>query len=190
MDISVISQNTDLTENEASVLVYLYENGLSTAYEISKEINIPKVSVTYLLNRLLEKELVERRSEQNTFFFDARSPDKLVEKHDLRITALQKKRASLAETVKKLKQIRNYEASNKIDLYIEKSEITRLRANLIDLCEKDSCKRIFDSQLNIEKYESENAIYIFDLNEGIAMRIEPKSYFGKVNSIFSKLNSS
>lgn len=190
MNINIITENTDLTENEASVLVFLFENGLSTAYEISKEINIPKVSVTYLLNRLLDKGLVEKRTQQNTFYFDARSPEKLLEKHDLRIEALQKKRVKLAETVKDFQKLRNYDSKYKINYYSEKSEVHRLHSNLRENYEKGLCDREFDSETNLEYYKNDEAMFIFDLEEMIAIKLDPNSNIKKIAHLVDKIAQS
>lgn len=76
--ISTFFTKLGLTKNEQDIYLYLLENGNSIASMIAKRLGIKRVTVYAALETLTKKNLVNSFQKNNVFYFEAVSPDEIV----------------------------------------------------------------------------------------------------------------
>lgn len=178
----------NLTKNELNILEILYSYGVLTTFEISEYTKLGKNTVLYILKRLEEKNLVQKRTRNNTFLFQARSPDILLEQYNDKMAFLKEKGKELAKYIYHLKDVQNYESLKKISYYDDEKSIKRLRASLIDAVQTGRMKRNLPNEYGVEIFENEYAIYIMNVKKCIAVKIQPTEDFLKLKELFEQTN--
>lgn len=174
------------TDNEVDVLVCLYTYGVQTAQQVAEQLSISKSSSLFILKQLVRKGFVEKRSRYNTFLFQAKSPDLVLQKLDNNILSLKKKREDLELLVDDLKRLRDYESGKRIYYYDDEVSVKRLRSGLIDAAQLGAAKRTVKSSTSVEKFEGDRYVYLISMNDNFAIRIEPKADFDNLELLFKK----
>lgn len=180
-----------LTDNEITVLQYLYKHGTSPARSISLVTKISKISVLYILDSLQKKELVIKKRLYNKFLYTAKDPKNVLKLYDSQLEQLTKDREAAQALVQKFKEYRNFESNDAIYYFDNQAEIRRIRSMLMEGPNSRDLKRSFDPKLLIDIFESDNYVYIFSMKDWFGVRIDPKQITGKFVSLlcdFNKIN--
>lgn len=183
----LLKSTLGLSKNEILVLEKLYAHGVLTAYELSDYTKIGKNTVLYILKRLESKNLVQKRTRNNSFLFQARSPDVLLEMYNSKVMKYKEKASELKEVVEKLKDIQNYDSLKKIFYYDDEKSIKRLRAGLIDAVQTGRMKRILPNGYGVEIFSNDDNVYIVNRNKLIAVRVQPANDFDKILKLFKQV---
>ena len=95
-----ILKNFDLSENESQIYITLLKSGESSVQNISKYSNIARTTCYHLLDSLISKGIISHTIKENIKFFQAVTPNRLVE-------ILDEKKKNLQEGIPQLLSIMN-----------------------------------------------------------------------------------
>ncbi len=114
MDTKTVLREFNLTDNEIEVYLACLKIGISSVIRISELTGIPKSTCYDLLNGLISKGLVSQVVKENVKYFEATTPDFLLE-------SLREKEKRLKEILPKLNSLKKtaYEKP-KVELYVGK----------------------------------------------------------------------
>lgn len=183
----ILKSTLGLTNNEVLVLEKLYSYGVLTALELSDCTEIGKNTVLYVLKQLESKNLVQKRTRNNSFLFQARSPEVIMEMFEDKLRVLNEKRDDVKKLVTKFKESQNYDSLKKILYYDDEKSIKRLRASLIDAVQTGRMRRTLPNQHSVEVFENSDSVYVLNRKKLIAVRIQPAIDFEKILKLFKQV---
>lgn len=175
-----------LTDNELIVLRCIFSQGVISANKISKITGISKISVHYILKQLIDKDLIERRTNNNRFLFHPKNPDKIVTLYSDKIHDLIEEKQTAEKLAEELFNLKNYKSNSQISYYSDPSEIKRIRANLTESFFSKQVEWKCDYKTGTEFFEGENYVFLINSVENIGIRVEPKVDFPKLLTLINK----
>ncbi|HOU75816.1 MAG TPA: helix-turn-helix domain-containing protein [Candidatus Dojkabacteria bacterium] len=178
-----------LTKNEVIILEKLYYYGVLTALELSEYTKLGKNTVLFILKNLENKRLVHKRTRNNSFLFQACSPDILLESYNSRVNLLKEQGTELKKLVANLKDVQNYDSLKKLIFYDDSRSIKRLRSGLIDGVQTGRFKRTLPNENGVEVFKNESAVYIINMNKLLAIKIQPAEDFSKIVELFKGIGN-
>lgn len=186
MDLRQDLQNIGLNPKEISILSYLYSKGKTTAGSISKEIQIPKSSVLFILYKLEEKGIVKKFKQGKVYIFNPTDPLSIINLLDSQIKTFTDKKKQILPLIPKIRHLKDLKADNKLYYYDKQSSINELRKSLFEQYDNKDTKIIYDKN-NVKIFKNDD--YVFLLGDEIAVRFDDIKTLIKFNLVFKYINA-
>lgn len=125
MDIENVLQSLGLTEKEAKAYISLLRLGESTATKIAEDINIDRTLTYQVMNKVIERGLVNYVVKNNVRYFSAAKPEKLM-------GDLKEKEENLSKVLPEMEKLAKMEEEEtKVELYRGKEGIKTICREIV-----------------------------------------------------------
>ncbi|MBN2016448.1 winged helix DNA-binding protein [Candidatus Dojkabacteria bacterium] len=185
MYISELLSKIGFGDKDAQILTYLYERGKSVASTISKELNIPKSTVLYILYELEREGLVTKRKERKTYVFESTDPENIIKKIDEDIELQKERRKIILPNLSKLRRLKDLKSDMQIHYYDKEGSIKDLKRSIDERLDNKDIERIYS-----KNYKSiyTNEDFTFLVNEDFAIRFRDKDTLKKFISALKDID--
>jgi sugar-specific transcriptional regulator TrmB len=185
MNTEILFQTIGLNIKESKILSYLYTREKSLASTISKELDIPKSTVLFILYNLEKKELVIKEKKGNSFIFKSKDPENLIRYLDKQTLDYKKKRESVLSKLPKLRRLKDLKADQKILIYDKESSIDRLKKSINEKLDNKDLRLVYSKNYN-KIYSNED--FTFLITENFAARFNDLQILKKFISVISDID--
>lgn len=169
MKLTRILRKIGFTKKESEILEYLYEKGKSKASQISRELNIPKSTVLFVLYRLEDKEFISKRKEGRAYIFEPNDPANLLKHIEKRIRKEKRKRKNLLPLIPAIRRLKDLKPDNKVYFYEKASSIKDLKHSINERLDNKDIEKIYSDK---DKRIYHNEDFTFLVTNDIAVRFE------------------
>jgi sugar-specific transcriptional regulator TrmB len=172
MNINKSLQEIGLTGNESKVYEKLLKTGLVSANELSKKISMDRTLTYQILNNLIEKGLVKFVKKDNKKFFEATSPENL-------LNPIKEKEALAEDLIPLLNNIKTTKSTSfEVNLYEGREGLKAFMKELLK--HKDACGFGGTGRAYNEFYESPRWVKEFEKKKIKFRLIVPQEFKGHI----------
>ncbi|MDD3647558.1 MAG: helix-turn-helix domain-containing protein [Candidatus Dojkabacteria bacterium] len=186
MDIDLLLKQVGLRKRESQMLSYLYSKGSAKASRISKELNLPKSTILFVLYKLEGQGFITKTKKGKSYFFSPKDPTSLIQYFDNIIQEAETKKEKVIPLIPEIRRLKDHKADSKVFYYHTESSIKELRQSLIDQVDNKDTKLIYDKE-NVRIYANEQ--YLFLVTDELAVRFEDRETLIKFVNAFKYINA-